>query len=360
LGGTSDKSHLGPYRALVSSVVLIYTLFIILSTLRLSPALCVIAGVSSAMGYVAVLVITLHFAPNSNNRHIMPDRTYVMNAILLCGSGVLAAAVAGQIRRHVVAALAEAETRRKLDRMEDNLRIARDIQTGLLPKHAPNIPGYDVAGFSKPADQTGGDFYDWFELPEGRVMFTIADATGHGIGPAILVTACRAYFRALASHNDPLECITAQVDALIAADVPDGRFITAAIALLDPHHNRLSVYSAGQGPLFLYRAAADCVEKIDADQPPLGISAFSGDSRARIIDLEPGDMLALVTDGFFECGNPAGELLGTTKLSESIQSHQVLASAEIISRLHQEVIEFCQGTPQADDMTAVVIKRQRA
>jgi serine phosphatase RsbU (regulator of sigma subunit) len=111
----------------------------------------------------------------------MPDRTYITNAILLCGAGVLAAAVARQIRQHIIAALAEAETRRKLDRMEYDLRTARSIQMGLLPKNPSKIAGYDVAGFSEPADQTRGDFYDWFELPGGRVMFTIADAV---INPA--------------------------------------------------------------------------------------------------------------------------------------------------------------------------------
>jgi serine phosphatase RsbU (regulator of sigma subunit) len=358
LGLTADKAHIGPYRALLSSVVMVYFLFIILSTLRLSPALCVIAGLSSSAGYVAIFLFTLHVAPISANRHVMPDRTYWTDAILLLAAGVLAAAVARQIRQHVVAALAEVETKRKLDRIEYDLRTARSIQMGLLPKHPPRIAGYDVAGFSQPADQTGGDYYDWFELPDGRVMFTIADAAGHGIGPAILVTACRAYFRALATHDDPLERITAQVDALIAADVPDGRFITAAIALLDPQANRLSLYSAGHAPLFLYSAAKDCIETIEADQPPLGISSFQGDSRARVIDLAPGDTLTLVADGFYECSNTAGEMLGSHRLCESILRNHSLDSAALIGRLHNEVVAFSQGAPQADDMTALVIKRK--
>jgi serine phosphatase RsbU (regulator of sigma subunit)/protein-S-isoprenylcysteine O-methyltransferase Ste14 len=359
LGLTADKVHMGPYRALVSPIVLVYGFFIILSTLRLSPMLCILAGLSSSAGYATTVLFTFHFAPQSSNRHIMPDRTYWDIAMFLCGAGVLAAAVARQIRQHVIAALTEAQTRRKLDRIENDLRTARSIQMGLLPKNPPKITGYDVAGFSEPADQTGGDFYDWFELPDGRVMFTIADATGHGIGPAILVTACRAYFRALASHDDPLERITAQVDALIAADVPDGRFVTAAVALLDPHNNRLSLYSAGHAPLFLYVAATDRIEAIEADQPPLGISSFCGDSRARVIELAPGDTLALVTDGFFEYFNASEEIWGSDRLSESIRRHHSRCSRELIRGLHRDVIDFSQGTPQADDITAVVIKRSR-
>jgi serine phosphatase RsbU (regulator of sigma subunit)/protein-S-isoprenylcysteine O-methyltransferase Ste14 len=357
LGLTADKTHLGPYRALVSSTICVYFLFIILSTLRLSPLLCVISGLSSAAGYAALFVFTLHVAPNDKYRHFMPDRTYITNAILLCAAGILAAAVARQIRKHVIAALAEAETRRKLDRIEYDLRTARSIQQGLLPKCPPMIPSYEIAGWCHPADQTGGDYYDWMQLPNGLVMFTVADVAGHGIGPALLVAACRAYFRALAHRDDPLEQITAQVDALLAADVPAGRFITAAVALLDPQSNTLSLYSAGHGPMFFYTAATDSVSTLEADQPPLGISAISTNSCARKIPFAPGDSITIVTDGFFEYRNAAGELYGADRLSESIRRNQKSNTGSMIKILYDDVLVFASGSPQEDDLTAVIIKR---
>jgi Stage II sporulation protein E (SpoIIE) len=311
LGLTADKGYLGPYRALVSSSVGVYYFFIILSTLRLSPVLCIIAGSVCAAGYTAVYLFTLWVAPLNDYRNFMPQRNLVLYPVLLAGAGLLAAAVAQQIRRHVIAALAEAETRRKLDRIEYDLNIARSIQMGLLPKRPPSVKGYDIAGWSQPAEQTGGDYYDWLELPGGKILFTIADATGHGIGPALLVAACRAYFRAIAVHDDPLEEIAQQVDALIAVDVPDGRFITAAIALLDPTEHRLSLYSAGHAPLYHYSATTNQVTSLDADQPPLGCWPKEDNplSMARIIPLSPGDSLVLVTDGFFECANGDGKML---------------------------------------------------
>ncbi len=354
---TGDKQFLGPYRALVGSSVLVYCLFIILSTLRLSPMLCIISGLASSLGYLSIYLFTLHVAPHSTYRHFMPDRIYLNMTLLLFGCGLVAAAVAWQIRRHVIAALTEAETRRKLDRIEYDLKVARTIQMGLLPKSPPTVPGYDIAGFSEPADQTGGDYYDWIELPGGRVIFTIADATGHGIGPALLVAACRAYFRAIASQDEPLEHITAQVDSLIAADVSDGRFITAAIALLDPQRNHLSLYSAGQAPIYLYVAARDCVTMFDADQPPLGVHFGAGESRAREINLAPGDALVLVTDGFFEFANPTGEQFGVQRLGETIRRHQSLPARQVIQRLQDDLSGFSQGVIQADDLTAVVVKR---
>ncbi len=231
LGMTADKSYLGPYRALVSSTVGIYYFFIVLSTLRLEPLNSLLAGVVCAAGYLAVYTFTLIVAPKNDYRHFMPERTYFMAPVILVGGGWIAAAIARQIRQHVIAALKEAETRRRLDRVEHDLSIARSIQMGLLPKNPPAIPGYDIAGWSQPADQTGGDYYDWIELPGGKVLFTLADATGHGIGPALLVAACRAYFRAIASKNDPLERIAAQVDELIAADIQDGSASSPRLSL---------------------------------------------------------------------------------------------------------------------------------
>ncbi len=359
MGMTADKAYLGPFRALVASTTGIYFLLIILSTLRLSPLLCILAGATSAAGYFAVYQFTLWVAPLSDYRDFMPARTFSMTTLVLAGAGLVAAAVAYQIRQHVVAALAEAETRRALDRIEYDLNIARSIQIDLLPKKSPDVAGYDIAGWSEPADKTGGDYYDWIALPASKLMITIADATGHGLGPALLIAACRAYFRAIAQHADPLERIVKQVDALITADVPAGRFITAAVAILDPINHQLQLYSAGHAPLYFFRAASNEVLRFEADQTPLGVGLGSDpDLKARVLEFAAGDSLILVTDGFFECSNRSGEMLGTSRLADFICGAQQYPADELIDALHQHVVRFSNGLPQTDDMTAVVIKRQ--
>ena len=368
MGLTEWQSYVGPYRALLSPGVLVYAAFIILSTLRLKPALSVLAGVVSAAGYVFVFAWTARHYPEASARRVMPLDMFFGFPFALIVCGLVAAYVAKQIRKHVVAALAEAATRQKLEMIEHDLGIARSIQVGLLPRSAPAIDGYDIAGWSQPAAQTGGDYYDWMELPGGRVIFTIADASGHGIGPALLIAACRAYFRAIAAHDDPLERICAQVDRLVTNDVTAGRFITAAVALLEPEHDRLSLYSAGHAPLYLYVASGDEVKTFDADQPPLGTSFGMGDgdgdtdgaTRARVIPLAPGDVFVLVTDGFFECMNGDGELLGPARLADAIRRHHAAGAADLIQRLHDDISAFSRGVAQSDDRTAVVIRRDSA
>ena len=135
---------------MVSSTVAIYFLLIILSTLRLSPLLCLIAGLVSPAGYGGLYWFTLWVAPHNDYRNFMPERVFVLFMVMLFVAGLLAAAVARQIRQHVIAALNEAETRRALDRIEYDLNIARSIQMGLLPKHPPKVDGYDIAGWSQP------------------------------------------------------------------------------------------------------------------------------------------------------------------------------------------------------------------
>ncbi len=360
LGLIGDRAYLGPFRALVSSTVAVYFLFIILSTLRLSPLLCIIAGAVCSAGYMTVYFLMRWIAWDNDYRHFMPERTYIMYPITFASAGLLAAAVAARIRQHVIAALAEAETRRALDKVEYDLNVARSIQIGLLPKCAPNIPGYDIAGWSQPAQQTGGDYYDWLELPAGKWMLTIADVTGHGIGPALLAASCRASFRAIVPQDDAPERIMQKVDAQIAADIPEGRFITAALAILDPATHQLALYSAGHAPLYLYTAAANRVTILDADQLPLGLTLPGGDapSKARILPLSPGDALILITDGFFECSNPAGQMLGISPLADFLCIAHANSAENLIAAMHQHVENFSDGHPQADDLTAVVIKRR--
>lgn len=246
---------------------------------------------------------------------------------------------------------------RQKDRLEHDLLIARKIQQDLLPKHGPDALGFDIAGWNRPADETGGDYYDWMSLPDGRVAVTIADATGHGIGPALIVAVCRAYFRASRHEPDPIERMVARVNRLLNDDLSDGRFVTAAVGILDPQRGRLQLYSAGHGPMLYFDAQDRVVHCWNADDLPLGILAESTGGKSRTIDMKTGDALVLITDGLFEASNLSGELFGIERLTDAIAAHASGESRSLIEQVRNQVDQFASGQPACDDLTMLVVKR---
>ena len=352
---TNDPS-MGPYRALSTPIVLVYFIFIILSTLRLGPQLSRLTGVFAATGYSAVVIYTyLGYRDPSQYPGAYPVQVYVTFAFLILLAGFVAAAVAGEIRDHVMVALQEA---RRVERLEHDLDIARSIQQGLLPKTPPELSSFEIAGWNQPADQTGGDYYDWQELGDGRVAVTLADVSGHGIGPALITAVCRAYARATLPWQLDISDVMSQMNRLLVEDLPSNKFVTFALGFLDPARSHIQLLSAGHGPLLVYRALDDQVESLDAQGIPCGlISPFSYGPAAEIT-LQEGDMLVLSTDGFFEWENSAREQFGVERLEAAIRDFHHLAPEEMIQRIYDRVLEFAGGTNQDDDLTALVVKRK--
>jgi serine phosphatase RsbU (regulator of sigma subunit) len=243
------------------------------------------------------------------------------------------------------------------ERMQRDLDIARSVQQGLLPERPPKIEGFEIAGWSQPADETGGDYFDWQQLPDGRLAISLADVTGHGIGPALVTAVCRAYSRASFPSGEALGTLADRINELLVEDLPAERFVTFVVALLDAGANRVQWLSAGHGPLLVYTATDNRVQDFSAHDIPFGIAPGVQYGPPQEIDLAPGDMLVLLTDGFFEWANPAGKMFGTARLREAIQAASSLPPEEIIRRLHSTVVDFAGGTQQADDLTMVVLKR---
>lgn len=354
----TETAFMGPFRALVAPAVTAYFLFTILSTLRLSPLLCRVTGLFAAVGYLTIVGYTYwRYSPADFGTGALPLSIYLTHAVVILLGGFVAGAVAGEIRKHVQAALREAEMRRKIERIEHDLDIARSIQQGLLPDGPPDIEGFEIAGWSQPADQTGGDYYDWQPLPDGRFAISLADVTGHGIGPALVTAVCRAYARASFPSQEELGTLVNRINELLVEDLASGRFVTFVVARLDPAAARLQLLSAGHGPLFLYTASDGRVQEFAAHDIPFGLASDVGYGPPQEIDFAPGDLLVLITDGFFEWANAAGEQFGTERLSETIRANAALPPDQIIAQVYAAVQEFIGDTAQDDDLTAVVLKR---
>jgi serine phosphatase RsbU (regulator of sigma subunit) len=355
----TESRYTTPYQALVAPVILVYFFLIILTTLRLSPRLSLLTGLFSALGYLAaVFYVNRQYPHPGASNGAFPLVIYVMYAVSMLIGGIVAAFVAGQIRIHVSAALREAALQRKLERMNHDLGIARSIQQGLLPRQSPELANFEIAGWNQPADQTGGDYFDWQALPDGRLAISLGDVTGHGIGPALVTASCRAYARAsFLAGGDPA-AVLERLNQLLTDDLPPDRFVTYAVALLDPVRSKLQLLSAGHGPILWYRLAMDEIRSLDAQGIPLGLIPGIEYSHATETALAPGDMLVLVTDGFYEWENPQGEEFGLTRLQEVIRESCDYPAGEVIQRLHASLMNFSRGTEQKDDLTAVVLKRK--
>lgn len=345
------------YRPLASPATLLFFVFIILSILRLDPWICRLAGITAALAYLAAALSLGWVPPRPGTPAPVTQTDVSLYAIILLVSGFIAGAVAAEIRKHVEAALREAETRRALDRMQHDLKTARDIQQALLPQNAPELPGFAIAGWNKPADDTGGDFYDWEVMPDGRLMIVLGDVTGHGIGPALLAAASRAYARSSFAVHSDLFTAMMQINARISRDLDPTRFVTFAGVACASRTGELEILSAGHGPLLLYCAANDSFSEIDSQGVPLGILPDFVSQPSTKIRLEPGDIFLLITDGFVEFENPVREQFGKRRLEDALRSSRGLLPDQIIKGLYEAVLAFSNGTKQQDDLTAVLIKR---
>lgn len=348
-----------PYQVLVAPAIVIYFLFITLSTLRLRPSLTFITGLLSAAGYLLVtFYVELNFSDSTAAFDRFPFPVYIVYAALIFSAGIIAAAVAEQIRGYVRAALREAKLQSELEQINHDLDLARSIQQGLMPARPPQLDDFEIAGWNQPANQTGGDYFDWQLLPDGQLAISIGDATGHGIGPALVSALCRAYARASFLADQKQEHILERLNTLLASDLADDRFVTFAVIFLNPANAQVKVLSAGHGPILCYRHAANKWENFEAQGIPLGMIDGMSYEDSHLNYLRSGDMIVIVTDGFYEWQNPDSEEFGLVRLKETIHAARDCSPEEVIAKLYEAVKDFSRGTVQNDDLTAVVLKRK--
>ncbi|MBC7772359.1 MAG: PP2C family protein-serine/threonine phosphatase [Pyrinomonadaceae bacterium] len=348
----------GMVPALSAPAILVLPLLVLLSVLRLRPECTLWTGLVGAAAHAMLASRTFLIA--GDDPSTLP--VFLSYAVLLATIGVAGFLVAKQVRGYVEEAVREARSlsvaQEEIGRVNRDMSIAKEIQRGLLPQGTPAVPGFDIAGMSRAADQTGGDYYDWQELPDGRLAIVLADVSGHGIGPALVMAVCRAYARAtLPLMQDP-GTLLERINMLVHDDVHGSRFVTLALMVLDGPRSRFDLVSAGHGPSFLLRAATGEVQLFGGDGVPLGIVPDATYEEARSIEMTSGDALIMLTDGFFEWQRESdNQQFGIHRLTELFKEVGHLDAATILQRVDAAVLAFSEGTKQLDDVTGVVIKR---
>ena len=239
-------------------------------------------------------------------------------------------------------------------KIEQALAIARSIQLNFLPAEPPALQGLEVWGRSRSCDETGGDYYDFFPMKDGSLRVVVADVTGHGVGPALLMATVRAALRVLIHTEPSLEKLMFRLNNLIREDVHYGRFITLFLA--DIRNGALEHVGAGHTPPIWCRARDGSTHLIPSNGPPLGIVAGVEFRCGTKLPVASGDALLLTTDGIMEAVNRAGEQYGMERL-RSVVTANASGSAEALGEAVVETVaEFVEGVPLRDDATLVAIK----
>jgi serine phosphatase RsbU (regulator of sigma subunit) len=234
--------------------------------------------------------------------------------------------------------------------------VAKKIQQGLVARTPPALPGFEIAGASHCADETGGDYFDFFPLLDSCQGVVIADASGHGLGPALLVTETRAYLRALALSHEDIARIMALVNHRLVEDVGDDYFVTLFLARLDPRTRSLLYTSAGHPRAYILDHSGSVKGCLESTGPPLGIFPGGDFPVAPAITLQPGDLVLFLTDGVVEARAPDGGSFGFQRAIDVVRVYRRDTAARIVSNLYHAVRAFSHNHPQVDDITAVVIK----
>lgn len=240
--------------------------------------------------------------------------------------------------------------------LHQEVAVAREIQMSTLPRSMPQVPGYDLYGQFLPTDHTGGDLYDLVVL-DGKLFILLGDATGHGFGPALSATQLQAMLRVAFRLGADLDSAYMHVNNQMNEDLPDDRFITAFMGFLDAGSHELEYHSGGQGPILHFRAATGECDWHKPTSFPVGVMDLDGTDRAKRLKLEPGDILALISDGVYEYTATDDSQFGEERVAEVIGECHDLPMAELSQRLVDATFEFGGSAPQADDITLVLVRR---
>jgi len=238
--------------------------------------------------------------------------------------------------------------------MQEEMRMAMTIQQNLLPKAAPQIAGFDVAGMTVSAKEVGGDYFDYLQLSDGRWGFVVADVAGKGLSAAMLMSNLQATVRGQAAiSNGCASCIT-NANRMLKTSIAPGRFVTLFLVALDPAQKILSYSNGGHNPPYLFKSSGEFRE-LKKGGPILGVFDFLEYEEEKI-ELSPGDVFIAFSDGVTEAFNEKEEQFGEERLIELLKSVLPLPASNILSAINDAVLRFAGSMPAADDLTLMVIK----
>lgn len=239
-------------------------------------------------------------------------------------------------------------------RLSEQLSVARSIQESFLPRHAPDIDGYDLAGVNYPSELVGGDYFDFVPIVPGQWGLAIADVSGKGIPAAIIMAGFRASLIAEIRNNYAIRTIFRKVNNVLREMTPRDNFVTAFYGVLDTTNRVFTFTNAGHNPPLLMRADGN-VERLVEGGPLVGVIA-DATYVERPLWLGKGDLVLLYTDGVTEAHSRGGEEFGEARLIDLVKRSRDLSASALCDRIHQEVRSYAAGGETLDDITLVALR----
>jgi sigma-B regulation protein RsbU (phosphoserine phosphatase) len=239
--------------------------------------------------------------------------------------------------------------------LQAEMVLAEEIQRKLYPDHAPPLAGFDIGGRSWPVEATNGDCFDYIPLPDGALGVIVADVRGHGLPAALVMVQARAYLRAYATCETDIAKIIQRTNVALARDESVGYFVTCLLMRLEPGGRSLSYVNAGHPPGIVVGASGKHQE-LSGNSPLLGVMPDAEFEVLSAGPLEPGDRVALFTDGVVESRAPSGEFFGTQRVASTVACSGGAPAGATCERVLAAAAAFCGSAPRQDDMTCVVIR----
>jgi PAS domain S-box-containing protein len=260
---------------------------------------------------------------------------------------------------HFVSVIKDVTERVSRQAREMEMSCAARVQRGLYPPAPPAIPGFDIAGAVWPAKMTGGDYFDYLQMPGDALGIAIGDVCGHGLASALIMATTRAYLRPVAALHDDPGTILARVNTFLHGDLQhDRQFVTLFLARLDPAARALVYASAGHPPAHVLDKNGTVKVTLQSTSRPLGLFGQICSPTSESLTLEPGDLLVLLTDGVTEAEAPDGGIFGTEGALQVIATHRSESASNIVQHLRDAVRDFSAEAGQPDDVTIVICKVQ--
>jgi sigma-B regulation protein RsbU (phosphoserine phosphatase) len=246
--------------------------------------------------------------------------------------------------------------------IESELRNAREVQRILLPQRNPVVPGFRISGTNLPARIISGDYYDYFDLGEGKFGIAIADVSGKGVPAGLMMAMCRSTLRSVAPGRTSPSDVLAAVNRQLFPDIHEDMFVSMAYAILDPSNGILVLARAGHDAPLLFHHETGKVERLRPPGLALGIDSgavFERVTKDFEVQLLRGDCVLLYTDGVREALDSDNEEFGMERMSEGFRMAAPLGAETVLARIQEELRQFTGKGPQMDDITLVAIERKK-